>query len=124
MYHAPSEDAEMAKLWLLTGDIEAPGWNALRQDMKDDKVEPIHLDPKVWAVIEADDPPTDYEGIQAEDPTDGVYLDPNGSPLYLVNGAIVSSAEDVINALGKRAQALLEQIGDAHTVLERMGRAF
>jgi hypothetical protein len=114
----------MAKLWLLKGDHEAPGWNTLRQDLKDEKVDIIHLDPKVWAMVEADEPPSGYEGLEAVEPNDGLYLDPNGSPLYLVNGAIVTTAEEVVAALGKRAQALLDVIGDPHTVLERMGRAF
>jgi len=114
----------MPTYWLLKGALDAPGWNTLRKDYEDAKVEIIHLDPKVWAVVEADDPPAGYDGLEAEEPADGVYLDPNGSPLYMVNGAIVNSAEEVVAALGKRAQALLEAIGDPHTVLERMGKAF
>jgi hypothetical protein len=111
-------------LWLLTGDNEAEGWNALRRDLKEEKVEIIHLDPKVWAVVEADEPPLGYDGLEVEPPADGLYLDPNGSPLYLVGGAVVGSAEAVVASLGGRAQALLEQIGDADVVLERMGRAY
>jgi hypothetical protein len=114
----------MSKLWLLQGDHDAPGWNVLRQDLKDEKVDIIHLDPKVWAVVDADEPPSGYEGLEAVEPQTGVYLDPNGSPLYLVNGTIVRTPEEVVNALGHRAQQLLEQIGDPHTVLERIGRAF
>jgi hypothetical protein len=114
----------MPKLWLLKGDLEAPGWNALRKDYENEKTDILHLDPKVWAIVEADEPPRGYEGISAEEPADGLYLDPNGSPMYIVGGAIVRSADEVIAALGKRAQALLDQIGDADTVLERMGRAY
>lgn len=114
----------MSKLWLLKGELDAPGWNVLRKEYEDEKVDILHLDPKVWAIVEADKPPTDYEGVGAVEPADGLYLDPNGSPMYIVGGAIVPSAQEVIAALGNRAQALLDQIGDADTVLERMGRAY
>lgn len=114
----------MPKLWLLKGDLDAPGWNVLRKDYEDEKVEIVHLDPNVWAVVEADEPPTAYEDLVVTDPPDGLYLDPNGSPLYLVGGAVVRSARDVIAALGDEATALLEKISDPDTVLERLGRAF
>lgn len=114
----------MATYWLLKGDLDAPGWDTLRKDYEDEKIEIVHLDPKVWAMVEVDDPPESYEGLTAVEPADGLYLDPNGSPLYMVDGKVVRSAEDVIAALGDEATALLEKIGDAHTVLERIGRAF
>jgi hypothetical protein len=114
----------MPKLWLLQGDHEAPGWNVLRQDLKDEKIDIIHLDPKVWAMVQADEPPSGYEGLEAVEPATGLYLDPNGSPLYLVDGAIVRTPEEVVAALGDRAVQLLEQLGDPHAVLERLGRAF
>lgn len=114
----------MPKFWLLKGDIEAPGWNALRKDYDDKKVEIVHLDPKVWAMIEADEPPAGYEGLLTSEPVDGLYLDPNGSALYLVDGAVVKTAEEVISALGEDAVEMLEKIGDPHTTLQRLGRAF
>ena len=92
----------MPKLWLLKGDLEAPGWNALRQDLKDEKVEIIHLDPKVWAMVEADEPPAGYDGLEATEPADGLYLDPNGSPLYVVNGAVVPSPRPGPARAGRR----------------------
>jgi len=110
--------------WLLKGDLDAPGLDVLRKDYEDEKVDIVHLDPKVWAVVEADEPPAGYEGLTAVEPADGLYLDPNGSPLYLAGGAVVTSAEAVIEVLGPEAQTLLEKIGDAHTVLQRLGRAF
>jgi len=114
----------MPKFWLLKGDHEAPGWNVLRKEYDDEKVDIVHLDAKVWAMIDADDPPTGYEGLVAEEPADGLYLDPNGSPLYLVDGAVVKTAEEVITALGDDATELFDKIGDAHTTLQRLGRAF
>ena len=53
----------MPKFWLLKGEFNAPGWNALRKDYDDKKIEIVHLDPKVWAMIEADDPPEGYDGL-------------------------------------------------------------
>ncbi len=114
----------MPKYWLLKGNLDAPGWNALRKDYDDEKVEIVHLDPKVWAMIEAEDPPSGYDGLTAVEPVDGLYLDPNGNALYLVDGAVVKTAEEVVATLGDDAVAMLEKIGDAHTVLQRFGRAF
>jgi len=114
----------MPKFWLLKGPLDAPGWNALRKDYDDEKIEIVHLDPKVWAMIEADEPPQGYEDLTAVEPADGLYLDPNGSPLYMVGGQVVQTAEEVVAALGDDAKAMLDSIGDAHTVLERIGRAF
>ena len=114
----------MAKLWLLRGAHDAPGWNTLRQDLKDEKVDIEHLDPKVWALVRADDAPSGYEGLEAVEPADGMYIDPNGSPSYLVGGEFAASAEEVIEALGDDAKDLLDRIGNAETVLERLGRVF
>jgi hypothetical protein len=114
----------MAKLWLLKGDHDAAGWQKLRTDQEEEKVDIIHLDAHVWAMVQADEPPAGYEGLSASEPADGIYLDPNGSPLYLADGQIVGSARDVIAVLGDDATELLEQMGDADRVLERLGRAF
>jgi len=114
----------MTKLWLLRGAHDAPGWNELRQDSKDERVDIVHLDPGVWALMRAGQAPSKYEGLEAEDPSDGLYLDPNGSPLYLVAGETVPGPEFVIEALGQQARDLLEEIGDADAVLDRFGRAF
>lgn len=114
----------MAKLWILNGNLEAPGWQTLRSDHEAEKVDIVHLDPRVWALISADEPPAGYEGLTPGEPVDGVYVDPNGSPLYLVNGAVVADATSVVQALGEQATSLLETLGDADRVLERLGRAF
>jgi hypothetical protein len=118
------EEVTMATLWILKGDREAPGWQELRKLAMSGELDVVHLDPQVWAVVRADEPPEGYEGITASVPPDGLYIDPNGSPMYLVDREIVSSAREVIAALGEEAESLLERIGDPDTVLERMGRAY
>jgi hypothetical protein len=114
----------MSKLWILRGDHDAEGWKTLRSDHDEEQVDIVHLDAKVWAVIRADDAPTKYEGLHPAEPSDGMYLDPNGSPLYLVGGEIVKSPEQVVAALGDEARQMMDQIGDAVTVIERMRKAF
>jgi hypothetical protein len=120
----PGEESDMSRLWLLKGPHEAPGWQTLRTDHEEEKVDIVHLDPEVWAVVRSDDAPSGYEGMTASEPPDGIYLDPNGSPLYLAGGQIVSSGHEVIAALGEQAQQMFEEIGDAEMALERLGRAF
>jgi hypothetical protein len=114
----------MAKIWILRGAHEAPGWQQLRKAYEEKKVDIIHLDAKVWAIIDADEEPTGYEGLSASEPADGMYIDPNGSPLYLAGGTIKTSAQEVIEALGPEAQEVLEKTGDAETALERLDRVF
>ena len=114
----------MPKYWLFKGDFKAPGWKVLRKDYKDEKIEIVHLDPNVWAMIEADDPPEGYDGLISEIPVDGLYLDPQGNALYMVGAKVVTTAEEVVAALGDDAKTMLDKIGDAHTVLQRLGRAF
>ena len=120
----PVAEEEMAKLWILRGAHEAPGWNQLRKAYEDEKVEIIHLDAKVWAIIDAEEEPSGYEGLNAGDPADGMYIDPNGSPLFLVDGEILNSADAVIEALGAEAQEMFEKTGDAETALERLRKVF
>ena len=114
----------MSRLWLLRGALDAPGWKTLRADHEGEKVAIVHLDPPVWALIEADDPPEGYDGLTASEPGDGLYLDPNGSPLYVVGCHTVRGAIDVVRALGSDAEALLERTKDPVAVLERLGRVF
>ncbi len=114
----------MAKIWILRGAHEAPGWNTLRKSYEDEKVEIIHLDAKVWAIINAEEEPSGYEGLSAGEPADGMYIDPNGSPLYLGGGRVLTSAEEVVEALGERAREMFEKTGDAQVTLERLGRVF
>jgi hypothetical protein len=114
----------MAKIWILRGAHEAPGWQQLRTAYEEEKIDIIHLDAKVWAIIDADEEPTGYEGLSASEPADGMYIDPNGSPLYLAGGQIKTSAREVIEALGPEAQEVLEKTGNAETALERLHRVF
>ena len=114
----------MAKIWILRGAHEAPGWNTLRKSYEDEKVEIIHLDAKVWAIIDAAEEPTGYQGLTASHPADGMYIDPNGTPLYLVGGNVVTSAEEVIEGLGQEARDMMETVGDAGTALERLRKVY
>ena len=114
----------MPKLWILRGAHDAPGWNQLRKAYDDEKVDIIHLDAKVWAIINAEEAPADYEDLRAEEPADGMYIDPNGSPLYIAGGEILTSAEAMIEALGQEAQEALQKTGDPQTVLERLGKVY
>ena len=114
----------MSRLWLVKGPHDAPGWDRLRDDSKAETVDIVHLDPRVWALMRSGEPPSGYEGLTAVDPPDGMYLDPNGSPLYLVGGEFVSGPDEVIEALGDEARNLLGTLGDPIMVLERLGKAF
>ena len=114
----------MATIWILRGDHEAPGWQELRTAYEEEKVEIIHLDAKVWAIIDAEEEPTGYQGLSASRPADGMYIDPNGTPLFLVGGRVVTSAKEVVEGLGGKALEMLEKTGDAETALERLGRVF
>jgi hypothetical protein len=120
----PFAEENMAKLWILRGPHEAPGWNQLREAYEDEKVDIIHLDAKVWAILSDEEEPSGYEGLNAEDPADGMYIDPNGSPLFLVGGEVLTSAEAVIEALGPEAQEMLEETGNAEAALQRLRKVF
>ena len=114
----------MAKIWILRGAHQAPGWNELRKAYEDEKVDIIHLDAKVWAVINTETEPAGYEGLHAEEPADGMYIDPNGSPLFLFGGEVVPTAEALVSALGPKAEELMEKTGQAETALERLGLVY
>ena len=102
----PVAEEKMAKLWILRGAHEASGWNQLRKAYEDEKVEIIHLDAKVWAIIDAEEEPTGYQGLSASRPADGMYIDPNGTPLFLVGGRVATSAKEVVEGLGDGTAAL------------------
>ena len=114
----------MARIWLLRGEPDASGWDALRRDSQEERVDIIHLDPQVWALLRADVAPEGYEGLEVSEPPDGLYLDPQGRPLYLAVGEVVGSPEEVIAALGDRARRLVDETHDPVTALERLGRVF
>jgi hypothetical protein len=114
----------MVKLWIMRGPHEAAGWNQLRKAYEEETVDIIHLDAKVWAIIDAEEEPTGYEGLSAAVPADGMYIDPNGSPLYVAGGEIQQSADAVIDALGQEARDMREKTGDAETALERLNKVY
>jgi hypothetical protein len=120
----PVAEENMAKLWILRGAHEAPGWNELRKAYEDEKVEIIHLDAKVWAIIDSEEEPSSYDGLTAREPADGMYIDPNGSPLFLANGEVLTTATAVIEALGPEAQEMFEKTGDAEIALERLRKVY
>jgi hypothetical protein len=114
----------MDPLWLLKGDRTAPGWRALEQDSKDDKVALVIFDRAAWALVQAADPPSAYEGLTPTEPADGLYVSEQGIPIYVVDKQEVRTPQEVIQALGDDAVKLLDEIGDPDTVLQRLGRAF
>ena len=114
----------MAPLWLLRGEFEAPGWKALRQDFEDEKIDILHLDPNVWALVDQEEAPSGYEDLTVTEPQDGLYLDPQGNPVFVAERRIVDGPEEVIERLGGRATRLLDEVKDPFRVLELLGRAF
>ena len=114
----------MDPVWLLKGEYDAPGWRNLERDSKADEVDLLHFDRLAWALVRAADPPDHYEGLEPSRPADGLYVDGQGRPVYLVDCRTVAGPFDVIAALGEEAVSMLEDLGDPDLVLERMGRAF
>lgn len=114
----------MQTLWLLRGGHEAPGWLTLEQDARAGRTDVIHFDRDRWALVKADEAPSQYEGLTPEPPPDGLYLDGFGRPCYVAGGVEVHSARAVLRALGEEAGSLMERFGDPDLVLEKLGRAF
>ncbi len=112
----------MDALWLLQGPYDAPGWKALEADSRGKKVDLLLFDRAAWALLRAPAAPTQYEGLVPGQPADGLYLDDQGRGIYVVAGRQVPSAAEVVEALGAPAKELLAKLGDADTVLERLGR--
>lgn len=113
----------MGALWLLKGPHEAPGWRPLESDARAKKVDVLLFDRDAWALVQSADAPR-YDGLVPTPPPDGLYLDHQGCGVYLVGGQQVKGARDVVAALGRDAQELLEKLGDPDTVLERLGRVY
>ena len=111
-------------LWLLKGNYEAPGWKKLEQDAKAETIDVVMFDRLAWALIRAEEAPDGYEGMEATAPPDGLYLNPYGSPAYVVACQLVDGPMDVIEAIGHEAKEALEKVGDPDTTLERLGRVF
>ena len=114
----------MDPLWLLKGEHDAPGWKSLTQQAKDAKIDWRLFDRDAWVLLRAPQAPTEYEGMEPSVPPDGLYIDQQGNHLYLVDRTEVPNAEALIEALGDDAQALLTELGDPLTVLQRLGRAY
>ena len=114
----------MESLWLLRGGPGAPGWTPLQIDSQSKKIFVLSFDRDAWALVKAVDCPDGYEGLTPGKPADGLYLDQFGRPIYIAGEKEVHSARAVVKALGQKAEEMLDKIGDADLVLERMGRAF
>ncbi len=114
----------METLWLLKGGPQAKGWTELQIDSAAKKIFVLTFDRDAWALVKAEERPEGYEGLTPGEPVDGLYLDQFGRPIYIAGGREVHSARVVVKALGPKAEEMLDKIGDADLVLERMGRAF
>ncbi len=114
----------MDPLWLLRGNHEAPGWGPLEKDSREDKVFLIIFDRAGWALVRAAEPPTQYEGLVPTEPANGMYVSEQGYPVYVVDRQEVNSARELITALGKEAEELLEKLGDETAVIQRLGKAY
>jgi len=114
----------MHPLWLLRGGHEVAGWLPLEKDARAETVDVAIFDRDAWALVRAAEPPSQYEGFEIVEPPDGLYVDQNGNPLYVVNCQIVPGPDEVIAALGPKAAEILKETGDPIRTLERLGRAF
>lgn len=111
-------------VWLLRGGPSAPGWFKLEADFRAEAAEVLLFDRDRWALVQAEEAPEGYEEMTAEVPSDGLYLDQHGRPSYILGAREVHSARVVVKELGDEAAALMEKLGDADLVLERLGRAY
>lgn len=114
----------MDPLWLLEGEFEAPGWKDLEADSRADEVDLIAFDRAGWALVQAAEPPTKYEGLKPTRPETGLYVSEQGVPIYVVDGAEVSGPLEVIRAIGGIAEQKLAECGDPIVVLQDLGKAF
>jgi hypothetical protein len=114
----------MDKLWLMRADHEAAGWKDVERDAKSGALDWRLLDRDAFVLVRGAEPPQGYEGFTVSAPADGVYVDQQGRPVYVVAQHEVAGPEEVIAALGPEAEALLAKLGDGDRVLERLGRAY
>ena len=114
----------MSKLWLLRGSPDAAGWLPLETDARSGALDVVLFDRDRWAICRSTDAPTGYEGLTAELPPDGLYLDGQGRPLHLLDGQIVPGGRIIVDALGDEAAELMAKLGDADLVLERLGKVY
>ncbi len=111
-------------IWKLEGSYEAPGWKPLEADSRANKVDLLLFDRAEWALVNAPEAPTQYEGLVPKVPADGLYLDDQGRGFYIVGAKLVKGAAEVLATLGPQAEEMLRKIGDADTVLHRLGRVY
>jgi len=111
-------------LWLLEGPREAPGWGPLEGDARGDAIDVRLFDRDGWALVRAPEAPTRYQGLVPGTPRDGLYLDNQGRSVYVAGGDEVPGPLAVLKKLGPRAQELLEKLGDADVVLDRLGHVY
>lgn len=114
----------MDRLWLLEGSYEASGWKALEADARANAVDLLLFDRASWALMRAPEVPDGYAGLVPCAPADGLYLDDQGRGVYVVGASEAPGPEQVLAALGPRAQALGRGLGDPDVALERLGRVF
>ena len=119
------EKDKIKQLWILKGARDEPGWGPLETDARAGRVDVVIFDRGAgWALIFAKDAPGGYEGMVATSPRDGLYVSENGYPIYVVNGREVPNGRTVIKAIGKEAEEMLQTMGDAEAVLQRLGYAY
>ncbi len=120
-----SNETKSEILWLLRGERTLPGWGPLEQDARSGEVAVVIFDRGAgWALVRSDEPVDRYEGMIPEAPRDGLYVSEQGYPIYVVGGREVRTAREVVSAVGESAEKLLAEIGDADTVLQRLGYAY
>jgi hypothetical protein len=118
------EEATMDPLWLIEGGYDAPGWRELERQSKADEIDLLMFDRTAWALLRAADSPSGYEGMTTTEPRDGMYIDPNGRAVFVVDQQTVPGPEEVLAKLGEPARAMLERVKDPVTALERLGRTY
>jgi hypothetical protein len=114
----------MDPLWLLEGGLDAPGWKDLEKDSREDAIAMVCYDRAAWALVEAAEAPTKYEGLVPKRPDTGLYVSEQGQPIYVVSGVEVSGPLEVLKTLGEKAERMLEELGDPIVVLQRMGKTY
>lgn len=111
-------------LWIIEGEHDAPGWKTLLADAKAEKLDWRLLDRDAFVIVEADEPPTQYEGMVPAAPVDGLYIDQQGNHLYIVDRGQVAGPDELFEALGDEAKKLRDELGDHLVALQQLGKAY
>jgi hypothetical protein len=120
-----TESKTIKTLWVLKGDHTVEGWKALEADARADKIPVLIFDrTDGWALVRSETAPEGYEGMSASEPKDGLWVSEHGYPIYVVDCKEVRGPREVIRAIGGKAEALLEELGDPDAVLQRLGHAY